>query len=884
MRSYRWVPRLQTIMLGGLLSACAPKGQPPAQREDSPAPGPLEPLAADLGARALPDPNHDSAAEAPLSLTASDGTGLRLVSLTGRAVVQEPLAFTELHLVFDNPEPRTIEGRFQIDLPPDAAISRFAMKIGARWQEGEVVERQAARRAYEDFLHRKQDPALLEKQAGNRFTARVFPIPANARKELIISYSQELTDSREPYRMILEGLPELDTLDVEIVIDRPAGAGSKTGATSIGGSSSSREEIVVLEHNFVPDKNLEVASARPAETVGIRHQELALARVAAVGELPPDPVDELTILFDTSASRALGFDGQLRRLEALVAELRAGADFRLRVMTFDQELALIYEGSATGFGPAQLQKIYSGRAMGASDLTHALTRLAEVGGSRRVVLVSDGIATAGETELFALEAAVTGLGEAGVERLDAIIDGGLQDRDTLVAMTSAGLARDGVVLDARASADTLATRLKLATLSDIEVSVPGAEWSWPVKLDGVQPGDEVLVYAKLPEDMPMRVLLGGEQTTEAPVELTEVSEALLERAWVGARIDAKTLQRSELGTEPGERALRDELRAEIVRLSTTHRVLSDFTALLVLETEADYARFNIDRKALADILTVGEQGVVATARTSLWFGRGPVLEQPEARPKADEQAGGQGQRHEGEEGQMGKPTSRSRSGLHAMQGPRSVVPQMAREFDGAKDSEEVWGGLTGSEIGEAYGTGGLGLIGTGRGGGGTSEDTSELGDTRLIGTGGGGGTGTGTGTGTGYGRGSGAGFGGRGTGVPTVRQARPTIRGSLDKDIVRRIVRAHINEVRSCYNAGLSKDPSLGGMLAIKFVVTSRGEVASSIVQESTIESATVSKCVAKAVKRWKFPKPPDAGNVVVTYPFLLSPGDGDPPPPPPPV
>ena len=41
-----------------------------------------------------------------------------------------------------------------------AAISRFAMKIGDRWQEGEVVERQAARVAYEDFLHRRQDPAL----------------------------------------------------------------------------------------------------------------------------------------------------------------------------------------------------------------------------------------------------------------------------------------------------------------------------------------------------------------------------------------------------------------------------------------------------------------------------------------------------------------------------------------------------------------------------------------------------------------------------------------------------------------------------------------------------------------------------------------------------
>ena len=34
-------------------------------------------------------------------------------------------------------------------------------------------------------------------------------------------------------------------------------------------------------------------------------------------------------------------------------------------------------------------------------------------------------------------------------------------------------------------------------------------------------------------------------------------------------------------------------------------MLCPFTSLLVLETEQDYARFGIERRALADILTVG---------------------------------------------------------------------------------------------------------------------------------------------------------------------------------------------------------------------------------------------------------------------------------------
>ncbi|HEY0136919.1 MAG TPA: AgmX/PglI C-terminal domain-containing protein [Nannocystis sp.] len=271
---------------------------------------------------------------------------------------------------------------------------------------------------------------------------------------------------------------------------------------------------------------------------------------------------------------------------------------------------------------------------------------------------------------------------------------------------------------------------------------------------------------------------------------------------------------------------------------------------------------------------------------------------PEDQENTDEEAGGTGQRHKGEEGKMGKPTSKSKSGLYAMKGPKDAIPQMARSFDpemaarqagilgvmqqqsghflaspygGAfavgNDDADVWGGLTGTEIGEAYGVGGLGLVGTGRGGGGTGEGTIGLGNTGLIGKGGGGGSGSG------YGRGAGAGFGGRGTRVPTVRQAKAEVQGALDKDIIRRIVRAHINEVRYCYNQALARDPNAKGRVAVQFTIGGTGKVPSAVVQETTMKDAGVGNCIAQAVKRWTFPKPEGGGSVIVTYPFVLEPG-----------
>ena len=278
----------------------------------------------------------------------------------------------------------------------------------------------------------------------------------------------------------------------------------------------------------------------------------------------------------------------------------------------------------------------------------------------------------------------------------------------------------------------------------------------------------------------------------------------------------------------------------------------------------------------------------------------PEEEPPPEQENSDDDAGGQGTRHAGEEGKMGKPTSKNKSGLYAMKGPKDAIPQMARNFDpdmmaknagilgmvqqeaghflaspygGAfavgNDDEDVWGGLTGTEIGEAYGVGGLGLVGTGRGGGGTGEGTIGLGNVGLIGKGGGGGTGSG------YGRGSGAGFGGRGARVPRVRQAKAEVKGAIDKDIIRRIVRSHINEVTHCYNQGLVKDPNLKGRVSIQFTIGPTGNVPVAVVQETSVKDGNVGQCIAKAVKRWKFPKPDGGGNVVVTYPFMLETSGG---------
>ena len=809
------------------------------------------------------------------------------MSLKARGVVEEPLAFTELHMVFENPTDRTIEGRFEINMPPEAAISRFAMKIAGAWQEGEVVERRAAQVAYEDALHRKVDPALLENKAGNAFSARVFPIQPRERKELILSYSQELGSSAEPYRLMLQGLPELDELDASVVLREavPAPGGV---TTSLATTSTQTRNIELKKTHWVPDQDLELKSIRPSQAIGLRHGNLALARVAASGEMPPARIDGLTVLFDTSASRALDFDRQIADLAALLASLReeAGVDFLLRVICFDQSTAEIYDGPVAGFDATHLQRISARRALGASDLRRALGAASFGTIHPRLLILSDGVGTAGEHELADLQDTVKVLAVGGIQRIDAIIDGGIQDASTLKAITTtAGVTHKGIVADGRLTPASLAHKLASATLADMAVSVPGAKWVWPETLEGAQPGDELLVYADLPADVAMKVVLTGDTTIATDIELTPTERPLLERAWIGAQIERLADQHSKWKPEwlVGKptidvNAPRDAMKAEIIALSTKFRVLSDFTALLVLETDWDYQRFNIDRNALSDIMTVGPTGVTLLNRTTAAPSPQPQPAPNSLPPRPDQdpptRAPSGSQQQPGSFDQ--EMAARDAGILGTMQAESGHF--MASPYGGAfavgGDDADVWGGLTGTEIGEAYGVGGLGLVGTGRGGGGTGEGTIGLGNTGLIGKGGGGGTGAG------YGRGSGAGFGGRGTRVPMVRQAKAEVQGALDKDIIRRIVRAHINEVRYCYNQALARDPSVQGRVKVQFTIGGTGRVPSAVVQETTLRDPAVGNCIAQAVRRWTFPKPEGGGSVIVSYPFILENGGYSGPPP----
>ncbi|MCK6552533.1 AgmX/PglI C-terminal domain-containing protein, partial [Myxococcota bacterium] len=172
------------------------------------------------------------------------------------------------------------------------------------------------------------------------------------------------------------------------------------------------------------------------------------------------------------------------------------------------------------------------------------------------------------------------------------------------------------------------------------------------------------------------------------------------------------------------------------------------------------------------------------------------------------------------------------------------------------------GGVTGAEIGDAAGLGGLGTRGSGPGGGGLSMNSVGLGALGTAGRGGGNG---------GYGDGVG-GLGKKADRDINISAGALTIMGSLDKEIIRRVIKEHLAQIRYCYEKELTRTPGLFGKVSTEFVISAQGTVQSAEVKkgDSTLNNDEVERCITSKIRTWVFPKPKGGGVVVVKYPFIF--------------
>ncbi|HTP25127.1 MAG TPA: adventurous gliding motility protein GltG [Anaeromyxobacteraceae bacterium] len=255
---------------------------------------------------------------------------------------------------------------------------------------------------------------------------------------------------------------------------------------------------------------------------------------------------------------------------------------------------------------------------------------------------------------------------------------------------------------------------------------------------------------------------------------------------------------------------------------------------------------------------------------------------------AKQAPGEMAERHKGEEGQMGKrdaPKTNGRSAPRAIDVNAKELVKNSGLLGAIGRGKGLGGGLStvfgkgglggdikgaignmfGPVVGDSRGVGGLGLKGTGMGGGGAGE-TIGIGAVGTKGRGGGLG-------GSGYGSGVG-GLGAKRDRDVAVYTGETKVLGAIDPELIRKVIRDHADQVRYCYEQQLTLNPKLTGKVAIRWQINSNGFSSNTMIDRTntTPDAALerVADCIMSRIVTWEFPKPKGGGMAIVTYPWIL--------------
>ncbi|MEO8442756.1 MAG: VIT domain-containing protein, partial [Betaproteobacteria bacterium] len=532
-------------------------------------------LTGGAGAQNLAPVTVERVARPQLVIAAPGDTPVRLQQVAVHTEVSGNLAVTEVALTFHNPNRRVLEGELQFPLLAGQNVLGFALDVNGRMREAVPVDKARGQAVFEDITRGQVDPGLLQVTQGNNFKLRVYPIPAQGTRQVLIRYAETLNKraGRLVYRLPLEYADTLDNFRLDLNVAGASGApvkargqldelNFKPGATGYH-AQVSRERYAgrgVLELDIPPAPGAH-SYTQVFDAKTYFYAELPVLAREALRALPRrvglvwdssgsgtarDHVREFALLdqyfrrmgngevkltrIRDTAEAAQTFNIVHGNWRALRAALEATAyDGATNLGAFvagsGVDEYLLFSDGLANFGARPLAAprvpLYSVSAASRSDAA-MLTRIAEASGGRFIDLIADSAAEAARKLLYAT---------------------------TRVTAVTADGARDVVL------------RSPYPRQGRIEIAGQLTEASTRVRISIAHPGAKSV-------------------TVELPVRAGAAPFMLVAPLWARFKIEALEAQY-------------DLNRAEIRRLGQTFHLVTRDTSLIVLERVEDYARYEI---------------------------------------------------------------------------------------------------------------------------------------------------------------------------------------------------------------------------------------------------------------------------------------------------
>ena len=520
----------------------------------------------------VPDPKA-----APVTVQSADIT----TEVTGR------FAVTTFDLVFANPNNRVLEGTFEFPLLDGQRIVRFALDINGALREAVPVEKEKGRVVFEEIQRRRVDPGLLEQTVGNNYRARVYPIPANGTRRIVIAYQEDLAANAAPrYRLALDFPNALKTFNLTAKVFSAPNAAAPKATTTLALELPAWRDAKILsvkKENFTARGLLELelpamsATARPAvitETFNGREYFYAEAALAVMKAKPRPVPKTVGILWDASGSGSTrDHEREFALLDAWFATV---GDVDVKLVSLRNTAAAPIAFKVRGGKWVELRAALEKTAYDGATSFDGLVETA----ADEWLLFSDGLMNFGVTqnlEKLPLRAPVHVIA-ASMSAAPALLRG--------LAERGGGEYVDLLTIDAKAAT----TRLRQTSprVIAVERSPEAVAQVFPEAGMPINAGTLIVTGILRKPSATVRMKVGFSEadakTVDIAVKSGEGASTLAARAWAMTKIDY-------LAAAAGDNS------EDIRRTSREFRIVTADTSLIVLETLQDYIRYDIEPPA-----------------------------------------------------------------------------------------------------------------------------------------------------------------------------------------------------------------------------------------------------------------------------------------------
>jgi Ca-activated chloride channel family protein len=594
--------------------------------------------------------------------------------------IDDQIATTSVDQEFYNPNPERLEGTYLFPVPKGAQINKFAMDIGGKQVEAELLPADQARRIYEDIVRKLRDPALLEYAGRDVFKVRVFPIEPNSRKRITLSYTELLkSDSglvSYVYPLNTEKFSAKPIRHVSVKVDlassRPLKSiYSPSHAVEVKRHGADRATAGFEAADVRPDTDFALYFAPEKHELGVNlltHRTsdgdgyfLLLASPGVDVKEKQVVMKDVAFVLDTSGSMAGKKLEQAKKALAFCVENLNDGD-RFEIIRFSTEVEPLFDQLVPASEPNRAKAndfIRDLKPMGATAIDDALNKALAIGRSREHSLDNNGLVPISIRRPFVVIFLTDGRPTIGTTDEDQIVANVKKESEGHTRVFCFGIGTDvNTHLLDRIAEDTRAVSQYVLPDEDLEVKVSSffskikepvltnptlkftggirATKLYPSPLPDLFKSEQLVLVGRYSGQGDAAVIVNGTVNGAARKFTYEVNfpedasaNEFIPRLWATRRV-GYLLDEIRLH---GENA---ELRDEVTELARKFSIVTPYTAYLILEDETQHnvpvrlrslQGFDGDRgarreaeKAWSDFKDVrdGEQAV-ASARAGAFF-------------------------------------------------------------------------------------------------------------------------------------------------------------------------------------------------------------------------------------------------------------------------